>query len=104
MNARKQYFVTVDTEDIREMSIPDSGIEYEIYADADEIKEVEMLFMEKRKKGKQAVEYIGKPFDEWGADDKRNKYDEYLVRIYQKVYDLGTSTTKEKIAEIGLLN
>ncbi|WP_404452608.1 hypothetical protein LG329_00495 [Virgibacillus necropolis] len=102
MNSKKQYFVTVDTEDIRTMSIPDSGIEYEVHANADEIKEIEMLFVEKRKNAKQAVKYLGKPFDEWGADDERNEYDHHLMRIYQKIYDLGTTTTKEKIKEIGL--
>lgn len=103
MNEKKQYFVTVDKEDIREMSIPESGTEYEIYASPNEIKEMEMLFVEKGKNAKDAVKFLGKPFDEWGADDERNGYEANLIKIYQKLYDLGTPATKEKIKEIGLL-
>lgn len=103
MNEKKQpYFVTIDTEEIRETSIPDSGIEYEIFASADEIKEIKLLFTEKRKRAKQAVQYIRNPFDEWGADEERTQYNHHLIEIYQKVYELGTSSTKEKIKEIGL--
>lgn len=85
------------------MSIPESGIEYEIYATPDEMKEIEMLFVEKRKSAKNALKYIGKPFDEWGVDDERNRYDKSLIKIYEKVYEHGVPITKEKINEIGLL-
>lgn len=102
MNDKKQYFVNVDTEEIREISIPDSGIEYEIIASFDEIKEIELLLIEKRKNAKQAVEYVKKPFDEWGADEERNKYESDVMSLYKRIYDLGTITTKEKIKEIGL--
>ncbi|ASK63502.1 hypothetical protein CFK37_15735 [Virgibacillus phasianinus] len=102
MTERNQYFVAVDTEDIRDMSIPGNGTEYEIYANSDEIKEIETLFMAKNKNAKQAVKFLSKPFDEWGADDERNEYDQNLVRIYQKIYHLGTIATKKKIEEIGL--
>lgn len=103
MNEKKQYFVTVDKEDIREISIPESGIEYEVYASPNERKEIEMLFVEKDKSAKGAVEFLGKPFDEWGADDERNRYDNNLIKVYQKIYELGTPSTKEKIKETGLL-
>lgn len=62
-----------------------------------------MLFDEKRKNAKGAVKYLKKPFDEWGANDERNGYETNLIKIYQKVYDLGTTSTKEKVEEIGLL-
>ena len=51
------------------------------------MKEVEMLFDEKRKNAKGAVKYLKKPFDEWGANDERNGYETNLIKIYQKVYD-----------------
>lgn len=104
MNKKRHYFVTIDKGDIREMSIPDNSVEYEIHATPEEMKEVEMLFVEKRKNAKDAAKFIGKPFDEWGADDERNEYETNLIKIYQKIYNLGTLTTKEKIKEIGLLN
>ncbi|MFZ3576595.1 hypothetical protein [Virgibacillus sp. DJP39] len=103
MTEKKHYFVTVDTEEIRQFSIPGNGVEYEIVANHDEVKEVEMLLLEKEKNGKQATDYLNKPFDEWGVDDERKKYDQDLIKLYQKLYELGTKSTKEKITEIGLL-
>lgn len=38
MVERKTYYVAVDTKDIREVSVPDSSIEYEIIASPDEAK------------------------------------------------------------------
>ncbi|WP_234028578.1 hypothetical protein [Lentibacillus sp. Marseille-P4043] len=99
---RKTYFVTVDTEDIREVSVPESGIEYEIKATQEEIKEIQMLFSKKDKNAKNAVKYLGKPFDEWGADDERTKYGNHLFSIYRKLYTLGTEKTKKKINELNL--
>ncbi|WP_430785953.1 hypothetical protein VBD025_12510 [Virgibacillus flavescens] len=104
MSNKEQYFVTIDNEEIREISLPDSGIEYEIYANSEEIKDLELLFIEKKKNGQQAADFLKKPFDEWGADDERNKYEKDLVIIYQKIYDLGTPETKKKIDELGFLS
>ncbi|GGB30174.1 hypothetical protein F3157_13350 [Virgibacillus dakarensis] len=103
MNQKKTYFVTVDTEDIREVSIPESGIEYEISATPEEIKEIEMLFMNKDKNAKKAVKFLGKPFDEWGADKERGSYDDHLMTIYQRLYDLGTEETRKRIKELDIL-
>ncbi|PAV29990.1 hypothetical protein CIL05_08925 [Virgibacillus profundi] len=104
MDMRKHYFVTVDTQDIREISIPDSGIEFEIIASQNEIEEIEKLFMKKNKNAKKAVQYLAKPFDERGADSEREGYDEHLMEIYRKINELGTMQTKEKIKEIGLFD
>ncbi|MFC4557105.1 hypothetical protein ACFO3D_02625 [Virgibacillus kekensis] len=102
MIERKSYFVTVDTEDIREFSVPESGIEYEIIATPQEVKEIQELFIEKDKDGRNAVKYLKKPFDEWGADDTRNRYSDHLIEIYRRLYKLGTAETKEKISQLGL--
>ncbi|MFD1065209.1 hypothetical protein [Oceanobacillus locisalsi] len=100
--ARKKYFVTVDTEEIREVSLPDKGIEYEIYATPDEAKEIELMFTRKEKNAKEAIKFLEKPFDEWGADAKRNNYESYLIGIYRKLYELGTDKTKNAIEELDL--
>ncbi|CDQ40126.1 MULTISPECIES: hypothetical protein [Virgibacillus] len=103
MADKKHYFITVDTQDIREFSVPGSGVEYEIIADTSDIEEMKKLFMNKDKYAVNAVEYLAKPFDEWGADDERDGYSEYLVKIYQELYRLGTIETKAKIDELGIL-
>ncbi|WP_188454399.1 hypothetical protein [Virgibacillus oceani] len=102
MPNRKPFFVTVDTEEIREISMPENGIEYEIEASQEEIKEIEVLFREKNTNAKNAVKYLARPFDEWGADDERNKYDDRLITIYRRLYELGTRETKQKINDLGL--
>ncbi|WP_099158086.1 hypothetical protein [Virgibacillus ndiopensis] len=102
MPDRNTFYVTVDTQEIREMPIPESGIEYEIEASQEEIKQIQVLFREKNTNATNAVKYLAKPFDEWGADAERNKYDEHLVTIYRRLYELGTAETKRKINEIGL--
>lgn len=102
MTDKKTYFVTVDTEEIREVSVPQAGIEYEVNATLDEIKEVEMLFTEKNKNAQEAAKYLAKPFDEWGTEAERQGYDDYLVRIFRKLYELGTIETQKKINELNL--
>lgn len=104
MEDRKHYFVTVDTNEIRKMSIPGGGIEFEIIASHKEILEIQELFKRKDKNAKNAVKYLAKPFDEWGADDERNRYDNHLMSIYRKLNELGTVETKSKIKEIGIFN
>lgn len=103
MTERKTYFITVDTEDIRETSIPD-GIEYEVYASQSEINEIKELFDKKDQDTKNAVKYLAKPFNEWGADDERQKYDDHLIMIFRRIYDLGTEETKKNISKMGIFN
>jgi hypothetical protein len=100
---KKRYFVTIDTQDIREMPIPDAHIEYEIIANENELKELKELFRKKDKNAKDAAEYIGKPFDEWGADEERESYDQYLIDIYKRIYALGSADTKDQIEELGII-
>ncbi|GAB3067405.1 hypothetical protein [Virgibacillus ainsalahensis] len=104
MTHKKSYFVTVDTQEIREISIPDSGIEFEIKANEEEKEELEALFMKKNKNAVDAANYIHKPFDEWGADEERDAYDQHMIEIYRIVYKLGTEKTKAKINELGIIN
>lgn len=103
MAEKKTYYVTVDTQDIREMSLPENGVEYEIYATPKEVEEIKMLFNGKDQNEKDASKYIVcKPFDEWGADDERNNYDDHVITIYRKLYQFGAKKTKDKIDELGL--
>ncbi|WP_390308128.1 hypothetical protein [Virgibacillus sediminis] len=104
MAEKKYYYVTVDTEEVREVSVPDSGIEFEIYATEGQVEELRQLFIKRNKRAVDASNYVHKPFDEWGADEERASYDKYMVEIYRKVYELGTARTKEKINELGIIN
>ena len=103
MLEKKHYFVTVDTQDIREMSIPDNGIEYEIIAGPEDVEEIKHLFRAQNRETFNALGYLSKPFDEWGADDRRAAYDADLIRLYRRIFELGTEKTKEEIREMGIL-
>ena len=96
MPLRKSYFVSLDKQEITDVSIPDTT-EFEIKATENEIEELNNLFKEKDKREKNAVEFLIKPFNEWGADDEREAYDDYLISIYDELYKLGTPETKQKI-------
>ncbi|MEC5422704.1 hypothetical protein QGM71_04240 [Virgibacillus sp. C22-A2] len=104
MTNKKHYYVTVDKQEIRDISIPDNGVEYKIIANQKEKEEIEELFRAKDKNEKDAVKFLAKPFDEWGADDKREDYDNKMIELYRKVYELGTSETKREINNLGLFN
>lgn len=99
LQLRKSYFVSLDKETINDVSVPDTN-EYEIKATECEIKELNVLFKEKDKREKNAVEYLAKPFNEWGADEERKAYDSYLMTIYKHLYKLGTPETKQKITRM----
>lgn len=101
MTDRKSYFVSLEKAHISEVSVPDST-EYEILATEDELKQLEQLFNQKEDHEKKAVEFLAKPFNEWGADDERDAYDTKLIDIYNLIYQLGTNETKEKINKMGL--
>lgn len=103
MTVKKHFFITVNTEDIRETSVPD-GIEYEVIATPQEVDEIRQLFREMNQDSKNAVKFLAKPFHEWGADEKREQYDEHLMAIYQRIYDLGTEETRKNINEMGIIN
>ncbi|WLV25751.1 hypothetical protein QR721_05975 [Aciduricibacillus chroicocephali] len=103
MHLKKHLFVTVDTQEIREMSIPESGIEYEIIADYDDVQEIKQLFQGQNRETFKALGYLSKPFDEWGADDRRAAYDADLILLYRKIFETGTEKTREEIREMGIL-
>jgi len=98
---KKIYYISIDSNEIREVSIPDSEKEYEIIATPENIKEIEILMRKQKQSSGDAVEYLAKPFHEQGTDDKRAEYDSSLIEIFKKIYELGTEKTKEEIKNIG---
>lgn len=102
MTGRKHFFISIDTEDIREISVPE-GIEYEVIATQDEINGLRNLFHQKNMSTKGAIKFLAKPFNETGADEERRQYDTHLMAIFQCIHDLGTEETKEEIKELGII-
>lgn len=104
MDGKKHFFVTVNTQDIREMSLPEGGIEYEIVANGNEVEEIAKLFRAQNHETFGALGFLGKPFDEWGVDDKRAAFDMELIKLYRRIFDLGTEKTRSQIREMGILD
>lgn len=99
----KRYFVTVNTAEIREVSIPDD-IEFEIMATQEDILEIQTLFSRMDQEEKSGLAYIVRPFNENIVDDKRDQYNDDLIKIYELLYRLGTEETKESIVSMKILN
>ncbi|WP_010649331.1 hypothetical protein [Oceanobacillus massiliensis] len=104
MADKKQYFVAVDSKEIREISIDDNQVEYEIEAEESELLEIEELFKTMEGESKEAIlDFHFRPFDEDKVDSEREVYHDSLIKIYQKIYELGTPDTKKKIDELGII-
>lgn len=102
--SKKHYYIAVRTKEIREISIDDNQVEYEVIANDDEIKEIQQLFDRMESNSKNTMQYIVEdPFDEWGADDERDEYEKHLETVYQRLFELGTESTKRKIHELGIM-
>ncbi|WP_067729358.1 hypothetical protein [Oceanobacillus damuensis] len=104
MAGKKHYFVSVNTKDIREISIPDNQVEYEIIADEHDLLHIQQMFNTMEKESKNAIEDSHfRPFDEEKVEDERDTYEGSLMNVYRKLYELGTDQTKEKIEELGII-
>lgn len=104
MKTKNNFFVTMDTKEIRDISIDDNRVEYEIVANEQELMEIKQMFQTMEKESKDAVEDISiNPFDEAKVDNERETYDQSLISVYQRLYELGTEETKNKIKELGII-
>ncbi|WP_087972918.1 hypothetical protein [Oceanobacillus rekensis] len=104
MVTKNHFFVTIDTKEIRDVSIDDNQVEYEIIADEQELLEIQQIFQTMDNESKDAVEDISiNPFDEAKVDSERETYDRSLISVYQRLYELGTEETKNKIKELGII-
>lgn len=105
MSHKKTYYVKVATGEVNRLPIEDNSVEYEIYATYEEALELENLFHEQNKAGSKAAEYhYAKPWDDKEVDQELTDYDQEMVLIYEKIYQLGTPETRRQIEEIGILN
>ncbi|QTM99403.1 hypothetical protein ERJ70_08865 [Sediminibacillus dalangtanensis] len=104
MSENKKYYVKVDTGEVLSSPTYDNSVEYEIEGDYEDKLSLENLFHEQHLAGSRSAElHYEAPFQEVKADQERKKYDDEMLNIYQRIYELGTPETKEKIEEIGIL-
>ncbi|SDL74444.1 hypothetical protein [Sediminibacillus halophilus] len=104
MSENKKYYVKVDTGEVLSSPTYDNSVEYEIEGNYEDKLSLENLFHEQHLAGSRSAElHFEAPFQEVKADQERKKYDDEMLNIYQRIYELGTPDTKEKIEEIGIL-
>jgi hypothetical protein len=102
---KKMYYVNVEHGVILEDKGADS-YEFEIYADDNEIHELQELF----DKAHQVDMGIGMwlrahtPYIQYHDDEDNHEYDHRLLNIYRKLHELGTDTTRKHIESMGVLH
>src|SRR5699024_1548584 len=101
MNERKYYVVDLDAMEVREILI-DDGIEFEIIATPDEVKEIEILFDKMKDDSIESLKSILIPFNEQKVDAERESYDSHLISIFRMIYDLATEKSKSKVVSLTL--
>lgn len=101
MDNKQLYYVSLETQTINEVPIPD-GYSYEIFATPDEIKQIRLLFKTLENLSKDALKHLAVPFNEYSVDEDRESYSDYLLEIYELLYQLGTEQTKQNIEETGI--
>ncbi|WP_053219679.1 hypothetical protein [Virgibacillus senegalensis] len=105
MSEKRKYYVKVDSGEVKTVPAFDNSVEYEIEGDYEDKLSLENLFHEQHLAGSRSAElHYEAPFQEVKADQERKKYDDEMLNIYQRIYELGTPETKEKIKEIGILD
>lgn len=99
MSERKRFVVDMDGMEVREIVL-DDGIEYEIIATYEEVKQIEKLFEKLKDDTAESLKSLFLPFNEGKVDDEREVYNEHLIEIFRIVKNLGTKKTKENIASM----
>src|SRR5690625_7107413 len=73
--------------EVREILI-DDGIEFEIIATPDEVKEIEILFHKMKDDSIESLKSILIPFNEQKVDAERESYDAHLIRSEEHTSEL----------------
>jgi hypothetical protein len=99
---KKRYYVTVGSGEI----LPDKTLsewEFEIDATPEEARQLEEIFENADDASMYNFWKAHVPFQEETEDDTET-YNSSLKHIYEKIYELGTKTTKEHIRSMRILN
>ncbi|KKI93673.1 hypothetical protein WQ54_03440 [Bacillus sp. SA1-12] len=99
----KTYYVSVEAEDIQESRLDDHLIYYEINATHEQIQEIRKILREITK-----TELDPKPIltslNEENGIEYREEQDQLIKTLYEKIYQLGTSETKQELRSLRILN
>ncbi|MGY4690542.1 hypothetical protein [Salibacterium sp. K-3] len=106
---KKTYYVNlnpISMDDISRMKIPDSNlIQYEIEADEEELEQLDFLLGETQDHDLESRNlFTFRHFDESIEETDRHEFQRGMDHVLQKIYDLGTPETKQKMREAHILN
>ncbi|WP_166238513.1 hypothetical protein [Paenibacillus turpanensis] len=100
---KKKYYVSVQAGTVMENQ-GDSSYELEIEATPKEVEDLQELFEGQSWVNERAFWRAHVPGVEYHHDAVNDYYDDYLVEIYRKIYELGTRETREHIQSMNILN
>lgn len=99
---KKRYYVSVQAETV----LPhqgDAAYEFEIDATDEDIFKLQELFEDKSDSNDGTFLRAHAPVIPYHHDKENDAYDHSMTEIYQMLYDLGTESTRQHIAEMGVL-
>ncbi|KQL56691.1 MULTISPECIES: hypothetical protein [Bacillaceae] len=99
---RERFYVTVDMAvmKIAKEKIPDNTIQYEIYANQEEVDRIQAIIEQLKSEDFRQEEIFQRPFQEKKADEDKEMTDNELQELYTIIYDLGTVETKEVVKDL----
>jgi hypothetical protein len=99
---KKSYFASVQSKTVSETA-DDTIHQFEILANSAEISELKTLFDSESSVDEIAL--VSMPITAFSShpEESNQEYDSYLIRIFNKLYELGTLKTREHISEMNIL-
>ncbi|MFD2703861.1 hypothetical protein [Salibacterium lacus] len=106
---KQTYYVNlnpISMDDVSRVKIPDSNmIQYEIEADPEELKSLDVLLNETQAHDLESRNlFTFRHFDESIEETDRHEFQRGMDHVLEKIYELGTPETKQKIEEAHILN
>ena len=103
MEMKKTYYIAIASGEISQ-SATSSPWDFKIEASQNEIQELRLYFDKIDSTGWKNFFRAHIPFLEYHHDKENDEYDEILIQIYNKVYQLGDQEARNTIEEMGILN
>ncbi|HZH62170.1 MAG TPA: hypothetical protein VEY70_21910 [Metabacillus sp.] len=98
-----RYYVSVEAGDIQDSEFDDHFHYYEIEASKQQMEEIESILQEIK-----MTEYDPKPIltslNEENGIEAREEQHRLLIKLYDKIYQLGTTETKQEIRSLKIPN
>lgn len=100
---KKRYYVSVEGEDIHERIMDDHIHYYEIVATQSQILEIKGVLQEIHSSEYNPIPILTSLNEENGIKAREEQHS-LIKNLYEKIYQLGTSKTKQEIRSLRIIN